>query len=62
MGKKKSFVSNFHEPFAEVRGTVFNYLCQDPRFGQSFMIKRGNFEYELVVSNSGRKVKIHRHK
>ena len=57
---KKKFVSDVHEPFAEASGTKLNYLYNDKKFGQGFLFKRGNFEWELTLSPSGRKASVRR--
>ena len=57
MKKKKSFISDHHAPFADIDGTKMNYLFGG-KSGQWFSIKRGNFEWELRISESGKIAKV----
>ena len=54
---KKKFISDVHEPFADVQGTKFNYLCEVIH-GQCFCVRRGNFEWEFYISKTGKVAKV----
>ena len=58
----KKFISDFHEPFTEVDGVKFNYLCKDKKHGQYFAVQKGNFQWEFLITPSGSKMKCWRAK